>query len=258
MIIKTIKKKCGTAISLWITFYKKAKKKVNLSFSKIKVRKYKNLYAGRRCFIIGNGPSLKTEDLEKLKNDITFGCHGIFYIFDKTDWRPTFYCAQDSKIINKDYKTIKKRCNRIKQFYAFADIYYYPFISLKSICLNLIRKPYDKDPPAFSEDLEIGTVEGFTVTYMMIQLAAYMGFKEIYLLGIDHHYEGGEKDHFSKEDICINPPLLDKSTLAYVAARRYCEKNDIRIYNSTRGGYLEVFERKSLDFLFNEQENLQI
>jgi hypothetical protein len=65
------------------------------------LKSFKNTHTGKRCFIIGNGPSLKAEDLEQLKNEITFAFNRIYYIFDQTSWRPTYYCAEDNKIILK-------------------------------------------------------------------------------------------------------------------------------------------------------------
>ena len=86
-----------------------------------------------------------------------------------------------------------------------------------------------------------------------------MGFKEIYLLGVDHSYsteldENGNllknenvRDHFSDNDKIENVPQTFKSALAYKAAKEYAEKHGIKIYNATRGGKLEVFERKTLE-----------
>ena len=86
-----------------------------------------------------------------------------------------------------------------------------------------------------------------------------MGFKEIYLLGIDHNYSieldengnlyknNGVRDHFSDNDKTENVPQTFKSTLAYKAAKEYADRNGIKIYNATRGGKLEVFERKTLE-----------
>ena len=35
-------------------------------------KKFKNIHEGKRCFIIANGPSIKTQDLRLLKNEICF------------------------------------------------------------------------------------------------------------------------------------------------------------------------------------------
>ena len=35
----------------------------------------KGIHIGKRCFIIGNGPSLRVEDLEKIKDEYTFAAN---------------------------------------------------------------------------------------------------------------------------------------------------------------------------------------
>lgn len=59
----------------------------------IKIQKFKNSQYGKKCFIIGNGPSLQCSDLEKLaeKNIPCFGLNLIYSIFGKTNWRPQYY-----------------------------------------------------------------------------------------------------------------------------------------------------------------------
>ena len=93
-----------------------------------------------------------------------------------------------------------------------------------------------------------------------------MGIREIYLIGVDHHFhtsvnDKGEivvdptaKDYFSdkynpdKDKLYI--PNTDASTLTYIAAKRYADTHGVRVCNATRGGKLEVFERVDLDSLF--------
>jgi hypothetical protein len=122
----------------------------------------------------------------------------------------------------------------------------------------------------FSPDPSRVCYAGFSVTYCMLQWAAYMGFKEIFLLGIDHSnyrtdmkdmVNGNDTTHFSKDysvtgllkyhdhiaDINL---LLAGSTKAYECAETYTRRHGIRIYNATRGGELEFFERVDFDTLF--------
>lgn len=58
----------------------------------------KDAYKGKRCFVIGTGPSLTKEDLELLKGEVTFASNRIFKIFNETDWRPTFYGIFDETV----------------------------------------------------------------------------------------------------------------------------------------------------------------
>ena len=232
-------------------FLKSGINKYRFVLSMPKIKKYKNKYKGQRCFIIGNGPSLKVSDLEKLKSEITFVSHGIYYIYDQTDWRPTFYCAQDAKFINQRSSLIKANCKNVN-FFGLVQNWYYPNLMNNSIKIKLINDDFSNGYPVFSDNPLNGLYEGLTVTYFILQLATYMGFNEMYLLGVDHFYAGGENDHFSKEDICTNIPETDKSTLAYQSAKMYAEHHNIKIYNATRGGHLEVFERVNFDDVLKE------
>lgn len=49
----------------------------------------------RRHFIIGSGPSLKEVDFDLLKDEVTWGMNRIHLMYDRTDWRPTFFAMWD-------------------------------------------------------------------------------------------------------------------------------------------------------------------
>ncbi len=101
---------------------------------------------------------------------------------------------------------------------------------------------------------------GHSIVYDMgMQLAAYMGFSEIYLLGVDHSWNGhptDEGNHFitgyynQKENFAGIPLMLDDINLAYMKAEQYSRQHGFRIYNATRGGKLEIFERVNFDSLW--------
>lgn len=216
------------------------------------MKKIHNIYDKKRCFIIGNGPSLSVEDLESLKGEICFSSHRIYKIFNLTKWRPQFYCAQDYKLINQSYKDINNIDCDTKFICVLKNVKYKNL--KKCYLVELNGEEFYPKLPKFSDDISKCVYEGYTVTYALLQIAIYMGFKEIYLLGVDHSYsvdldcegkivKNDIKDHFSAEDIITSIPQTYKSTLAYKAAKEYAEKNDIKIYNATRGGQLEIFER---------------
>ena len=50
--------------------------------SRMTLESLRGFYAGKRAFILGNGPSLKSMDLSKLRDEVTFGTNGLFYLFD--------------------------------------------------------------------------------------------------------------------------------------------------------------------------------
>lgn len=230
------------------------------------LQKVRNAHAGRRCFIIGNGPSLNAADLEKLKEngEITFAFNRIYHIFDQTSWRPTYYVSQDQKMLAGCAADVEKIQAEIK--FIPAEMDWYEDIHIKGIQPFHIVNRDVGDYPDFSEDIAKCVVNSKTVVYSAIQIAVYMGIREIYLIGVDHHFhtsinDKGEiivdptaKDYFcaaynqDKTDLYI--PNTDKSTLTFAAAKRYADSHGIKIYNATRGGKLEVFERVDFDSLF--------
>lgn len=118
------------------------------------------------------------------------------------------------------------------------------------------RKYYENE--VFSDDIVRGVYSGYTVAYDMIQIAVYMGFSEIYLIGADFNYNGDaaqKGNHvydskFQDKRKMAGRSYIDCSINAMEVSRKYAEAHGIKIYNATRGGKLEVFERKELDELF--------
>lgn len=238
--------------------YYKSKQAFILSGYPQQLRAMKNMHDGDRCFIIGNGPSLKKEDLESLTNEVTFSANSIYKIFDETEWRPTYYICQDVELLQRIFDIVWRIPSK-KLFFPFLVDVRFP--KRKKICRYYeLFNPRGCNVPFFSEDISDKISNYFTVSYSMIQIAAYMGFKEIYLLGMDHKYSvartsdgkvihNNVKDHFGDRVLGSeeNIPTIDNITNAFVAAKDYADSNGIKIFNATRGGYLEVFDRVNFD-----------
>ncbi len=45
---------------------------------------------------------------------------------------------------------------------------------------------------------------------------------------------------------------------AFNVAKEYADQNGVKIYNATRGGMLESFERIDLDSLFSNKEEINL
>lgn len=222
--------------------------------------KLKNSAQAKRCFIVGTGPSLRIEDLEALKGEVVFAPNRIYELLEHTNWQPTYYINQDHNLI----QTFGDRIKKVNAELTFLPVDYrsdfkgeqYRFFVLKH------RDFYPKDAP-FSRDISRYLAQGFTVIYGAIQIAAYMGFKEIYLLGVDHNYNifrdsngrvvrnenksgnyaAGMTNYINHENL----PRAEETTLAFETAEKLSKKLGIKIYNCTRGGKLEAFERKDFD-----------
>ena len=220
----------------------------------------KNSHKGERCFIIGTGPSLTISDLEKLKGETTFATNRIYELFDKTEWRPTYYVNQDHNLI----KTFGEKIKTVDAKKLFLPIDYKADFKQDNVQFFVLKHKefYPKKAP-FSYDIYKYLAQGFTVTYGAIQIAKYMGFSEIFLLGIDHNYnvfrdskgnivrqQSTEKNYSSAVSEYVSTsalPRIEETTIAYETAEKVSRKKGFRIYNVTRGGKLEAFERKSLE-----------
>lgn len=214
---------------------------------------FKNKYLGKRCFLIGNGPSLNPDDLEKLHmaGEITFACNRIHLIFDKTNWRPTFYFLIDGKEYKHNEFMLKQgnQINFIKDFIGCNNSDY-----MNTFYFRNSPNDFSLEYVKFSEEISIECYAGCTTTYEMLQFAIYMGFEEIYLLGVDFSWgEDGKNAHFDENygdnlaGLIAMKENKYKVLKSYKTADEISKKRGVKIYNATRGGYLEVFERLSFD-----------
>lgn len=218
------------------------------------LNKYKDIYSGERCILIGNGPSLNEKDLDKIYeyNIKSFGCNGIYKIFEKTKWRPDYYVIGDSLVWEREREKLPKECTYFLRKWQNWQL----VNDLNVQFFYTICEKYNQQYPTFSDDITKGVYIGMTVMYNMLQIAVYMGFNEIYLLGVDFSWgEDGKDTHFCKNymnDELVKYSMRCKEEIryAYISAKNYADTHGIKIYNATRGGYLDVFERVDFDMLF--------
>ena len=226
------------------------------------LKAFHNIHRNKRCFIVATGPSLKVKDLDCLlrHNDICISMNKIFYAFEETKWRPDYYIVSDIRVLcpcKQEIINLKAKAKFVTDY----DTAFWKDCSHENI-YGFHEHAYSSSALFFSEDISKGMHGGSTVTYFAIQLAAYMGFNEIYLLGVDH--SGGtkvnapERHFYGSKDTKTFDLKMDSDDLlylerTYMTAERYSRTHDFRIYNATRGGNLEVFERKNFDELFEDE-----
>lgn len=246
------------------------------------ISQWHNKYCGDRCFIIGNGPSLRLEDVEKLTNEITFAVNNIYGFYKYTTWRPTFYCFTDpslSKTFLSDLVLFKSITNDCKA--VFTSVM--NPVALSNYSNNMyyfIYEDYEKGVQ-FSEDCAYKVCAAGTVIYCAIQLAFYMGFNEIYFLGMDFNYnvvrhidgsivtqniENHPKELEDVEDEATTKRIIEDYGYSYMAdvdiqldgyknTKKHADKVGAVVKNATRGGKLEVFPRIDFDNLMESIEN---
>ncbi|MFA5743030.1 MAG: 6-hydroxymethylpterin diphosphokinase MptE-like protein [Candidatus Paceibacterota bacterium] len=228
-----------------------------------KNRELKNIHLSKRCFIIGNGPSIKNQDLTLLKNEITFVTNKFYLHKDFDKINPKYYTTIDPLSFEEDAGRIQLL--KETQEKASNCMFFFPYWTASTIQkYNLFQKQKVyylaiggemKENKCFHSDIDKPIPSLINVVLPNLFVAHYMGFKEIYLLGCDHDWLAQPSDayptHFYDKE-----PLYKKSfslsyekTIPYVldlfrSYRLIKEKfSDVKIYNATAGGFLDVFPR---------------
>ena len=217
------------------------------------MKKFKNIHNNGRCFIVSTGPSLTLEDCELLKDEVTFSMNSIVKTFEKTAWRPTYYVVSDvvpyaackDFIKTEDFKMVfynKKIERRNKKVCHFA---------LNPINVYRCELTDNFKNRIFpSKKLDKYFNDSPSVVFSIIQLAIYMGFSEIYLLGQDCNYANQSHSEIADVSYKRTPQTRDGEKMidAFESYKDDILRNfDVKVYNVTRGGSLESFERKKLE-----------
>lgn len=227
-----------------------------------KIKNLKDTKIEKRCFITATGPSLTSKDLEMLKDEDTFGVNSIFLMYDKTDWRPTYYVCTDAPYFKKLVDSygitpdmlckqdifLNSQTRKLNPSFKEDKIHWISFSGW--------NRAYDFYKPQIMDDISHGMFAFGTVTNIVIAIAMYMGYKEIYLIGADcsnlnQHFVNDVTDK-DKDDAYVKK-VIHAQLAGYEIMKKETEKRGVGVYNVTRGGALEVFPRKDLDVVLDKQ-----
>ena len=223
---------------------------------------YQNMYSGKRCFVIGNGPSLKNTNLALLKNEITFGLNRIYLLFSELEFSTTFLVSVNDLVLEQCAADIQAL--QLPRFLTWRARRWFKNDE------NILYIDSDfTGPEAFGQDAQRRIFEGFTVTYVALQLAFYMGFSEVNLVGVDHSFTtkgpanstvisvGDDPNHFSGayfgKGFRWQLPDLEGSERAYRLARDAYQAAGRTIQDATVGGKLDIFPKVEFTSLFSSK-----
>jgi len=227
--------------------------------SRAKLHRRKDEYAGQKAVILCNGPSLLKTDFDLLQSSgvFTFGLNKINLLFDKTNFRPSCIVAVNPFVIEQNAQYFGET-----KIPLFLDTYALKYVKNRPNTIFLHSSNINK----FARNCSISIFQGYTVTFVALQLAFHMGFKSVALVGCDHNFAvkgpanetviSGEKDesHFDPNyfagGVKWQLPDLFQSEVSYVMAKNMYEADGRSIINATHEGKLEIFKRELLeDFL---------
>jgi len=219
---------------------------------------FKDCHHGQRAFIIGNGPSLQQTDLTHLRGEHTFGLNRIYLTFPELGFSTTYYLSVNSLVIEQCAEDIRRL--PIPKFLSWRS---HPLIQSTDDMMFLFTT---YSGPKFATDARRRLWEGATVTYVALQLAFYMGFSPVILIGVDHSFttqgkpnttitsQGDDPDHFHPgyfgKGFRWQLPDLETSERAYRLARQVYEQAGRQVLDATIGGKLAVFPKVAYDSLF--------
>jgi len=228
----------------------------------------KDAHRGKRCFIIGNGPSLKHTDLSNLRHEYTFGMNRIYLLFPQLGFTTTYYLSVNNLVIEQCAEDILAL--PVPKFLSWRarDLIQPTLITGGGFSADrkLIFLHTTYNGPRFAFDARQRLWEGATVTFIALQLAFHMGFKQVILIGVDHDFktsgrpnttvvsQGDDPDHFDRnyfgKGFRWQLPDLDTSERAYQMARLAYADAGREVVDATVGGKLTVFPKVEYGFLF--------
>lgn len=215
---------------------------------------FRDKHKGERCFIIGNGPSLNKMDLSLLDGKYSFGLNKIYLLFNKINLNISYHVSVNSLVCDQSRHDFERlRCP------SFLS---YPVSRGLVEDLDKFYFVHPNGPYTFQGDITCKIHEGYTVTFVAMQIAFFMGFEEVYLIGVDHnfvatgnpnekqHLEGVDSNHFdpsyfSGKDWHL--PDLEASELSYHMAQFFYRRDGRRILDATVDGKLNIFPKISFE-----------
>jgi len=223
-----------------------------------RLRNFYNKYAGERCFIIGNGPSLKNTEMRKLQREFTFGMNRIFLMFPELGFKTSFLVSVNDLVIEQSVEDFQQV--DIPLFVSWrARKWLLPAENLHYLYTTYTGKK-------FARDATRRLWEGATVTYTCLQLAFYMGFSQAILIGVDHSFatkgkpnttivsQGDDPNHFHPKyfgkGFKWQLPDLDTSEIGYIIAREAYQHAGREVVDATVGGKLTIFPKVEYRSLF--------
>lgn len=224
---------------------------------------YANYSGNASWLIVCNGPSLRKEDLESLSHLPSIASNKISLLFHKTLWRPSLYTISDALLIFK----LKEKHYEDFPLVVSPDYTYSMIRSSNKLAWKTYRREGGPDAldatKGIHDPIEVGFFRQNTITVSQIQLAMWLGAKNIYVIGCDHSYaeerhassakldHGSVSNHFDpryrvKGEV-VNSAAIEKMEADYEFVEQLAKENNIKIKNISRKTALSTFELSSVE-----------
>jgi hypothetical protein len=240
----------------------------------------RNCHVGERCFILCNGPSVKEQDIKLLRGEIVLTVSNgyrhpdFLYIQPKYHFVPHItYSVLSSKDTKKWFKDMHQSIGAAELFLSWQewslvkDKKLFKGRKVNYLCMGKRNFTSNGQLPNIASIIPICQ----SAPIMALMTALYMGFEEIYLLGVEHDWfikkeykyffdgqvEGASTPTLSKEGGVLTTlwdelPVIQRLLSQYRAIKHIAKIQGTTIYNATQGGVLDEFERVKFESVIHK------
>lgn len=226
------------------------------------LKPYHNRYDGCRCIVIGNGPSLRKMNLALLKDEYTFGLNRIYLLYEELGFETTFLVSVNRFVLQQFSDDLKKLT--MLKFLNWA--YRSPYNADSSTSFVCFKPRHITDGSICNGIYPLGA----TVTNVALEIAFFMGFSEVILIGVDHLYKDEgvgnvaivsqkpDTNHFSPTyfgpGVTWQLPDYILMERGYRVMKSLFENDGRRIVDATSGGNLSIYQKVDFEeHLFSSQ-----
>ena len=262
-----------------IIIHVKNRNKVKHALNKNKM--LKNIHGGRRCFLVGNGPSLNTQDISLLNNEISIVASSFFRHPQAKPANPSYWVFADpmfwikpEKFFIPSFSYARDKNISTRLFVPSGGFDYFAGFDMGPLIdLHFYHYDHKRDitkPIDFSQGIPPYGQNTMTVCLM---LALYLGCNPIYFIGCDRDYWNMTKEEYEtytvrhfyedpSQNKCIEHGSWEvflkgkeRTEYEYEQLKRYAKLRGINIYNATAGGLFDQFPRVNYESLFLSDDN---
>lgn len=192
-------------------------------------------WKGRRCFILGGGPSLKEIDLSRLRGELTIGINRALELID-----PTMIFSMDARfygwlMAGEFGSEVTRKYRKSAAWKIWMDTHGYLF----GPEVQTIPCPLQ----AANLSVETGIARGTNSGLLALKVALALGASPIYLMGFDMHHEGGRQKWWHdgykivQKDEVYSCFLQEMEAFSHIS-----ERNGARIINVNPDSAVQCFE----------------
>lgn len=246
--------------------------------------RFRNAYHGERCFIFGNGPSLKNVDFSLFRDEYTFTVNQLARNPRFPELHTNFHMWSDERFFIVDpnkpedlelvesMRRVRTADNSPVVFYKYAGYNFVKQFGLdKDLDIHYFEQGYYYVSEKRDVDFTRFTPAFSTVVHYLICLAVYMGFQEIYLLGcdctgivsiIDNYLNKGEEAKYAyqisenekkrmqriQQQTKVRDELVSTVRLFddYERLLKYCTARQVKLFNATNPTLLDTIPKVDL------------